>query len=69
MDMRTGEVYKTREAAVAAGVPLEALAEVEVAQGEIVHVMTGPFKGRVYERTGPSSTRRRIDVERNPSEA
>ena len=50
MDMRTGELYESREAAKAAGVPDEFLAEVEVVP-TIVRVTTGPFKGRVYQRT------------------
>ena len=48
MDMRNGDIYPSKELALAAGVPEEHLAEVEPV---IVKVTSGPFKGRVYERT------------------
>ena len=48
MDMRNGDLYPSREAAQAAGVPDEQLAEVDPV---LVHVTSGPFKGRVYQRT------------------
>lgn len=54
MDMRTGDVYPTLDAALNAGVPREHLAEVEPV---IVRVTSGPFKGRIYERT-PTGLRR-----------
>lgn len=47
MDMRNGAVYESVEAAKAAGVPNEHIAEVE----SLVRVTSGPFKGRVYQRT------------------
>jgi hypothetical protein len=54
MDMRNGDIYPDLAAARAAGVPEEAIAEVEALDkglGELVRVTKGPFKGRIYERT------------------
>lgn len=48
MDDRNGNMYPTREAAQAAGVPDEHIVEVEP---EVVVVVSGPFKGRRYKRT------------------
>jgi hypothetical protein len=47
MDDRNGNLYPTRDAALAAGVPAKHAVEVEV---ETVRVASGPFKGRVYRR-------------------
>jgi hypothetical protein len=47
MDMRNGDIYPNRAAALAAGVPAHEIAEIEP---EIVRVTSGPFRGRVYER-------------------
>jgi len=65
MDMRNGDLHPSLEAALAAGVPREYLAEVEP---EIVRVTSGPFKGRVYQRTR-TGLERRIDLEPNRQEA
>jgi hypothetical protein len=61
MDMRTGRLYESEEAARVGGA-------VEVAQvqatGETITVLNGPFKGRVYERLSDGSRgRRRKDLE------
>lgn len=62
MDMRTGDLYPSLDAARQAGVPEEHLAEVEA---EIVRVVSGPFKGRAYERHPQSrQLRRRKDLEK-----
>lgn len=52
MDIRTGETFKTREAAVAAGVPDSDIAEITRADSSIpeVRFSSGPFKDRVYKR-------------------
>ncbi len=47
MDMRNGDIYPDRATAIAAGVPAHELAEIEP---EIVRVVSGPFRGRIYER-------------------
>ncbi len=62
MDMRNGDIYQNRDAAIAAGVPDDQIAEVEP---EIVRVKSGPFRGRVYERN-PFTRQlvRRKDLER-----
>lgn len=67
MDMRTGDLYPSIEAALGAGVPREHLVEVEP---EIVRVTNGPFKGRVYQRNSRTrNLERRFDLERNTQEA
>jgi hypothetical protein len=67
MDMRTGDLYPSLEAALDAGVPREHVAEVEA---EIVRILNGPFKGRVYQRHPMTrQLERRIDLERNTQEA
>jgi hypothetical protein len=67
MDMRTGDLYVTKEKARAAGVSEEYLAEVEP---EIVRIINGPFKGRVYQRHPRTrQLERRIDLESNSQEA
>ncbi len=52
MDTRTGTLYPTMKAALEAGVPRRAAAEVEHLRGvrDVVRITNGPFKGRVYER-------------------
>jgi len=60
MDMRNGDMYPSRAAAEAAGVPSEHIAEVEA---EIVRVTSGPFKGRVYRRNGNGNLLRITDEE------
>lgn len=52
MDIRTGETYDTREAALAAGVPASDIAEVTRRDDQIpeVRFSSGPFKNRVYKR-------------------
>lgn len=62
MDMRNGDIYPSRAAALLAGVPADQIAEVEP---EIVRVTSGPFRGRVYERN-PFTRQlvRRRDLER-----
>ena len=56
MDMRTGALYPDVATAVTAGVPQDQLVEVEP---EIVRIVSGPFKGRVYRRTGSGLERLR----------
>lgn len=64
MDTRTGTIYESKEAAVAAGVPAEMLAEVEPNQTRTTMTVTnGPFKGRVYDLVGGKRGRRRKDLE------
>ena len=48
MDTRNGDIYPSKELALAMGVPDKDLVEVDP---EIVVVTSGPFKGRRYERT------------------
>lgn len=57
MDIRTGQTYDSREAALAAGVPDADIAEVignpldrSALPGEIVKFASGPFKNRTYRR-------------------
>lgn len=52
MDLRTGETYRTKEDALAAGVPESDLAEIVRGDASIpeVRFASGPFKGRVYKR-------------------
>ena len=67
MDMRNGDMYRDRDEALAAGVPAEHVAEVEI---EIVRVTNGPFKGRVYQRNPLTrNLERRFDLEPNTQEA
>jgi hypothetical protein len=65
MDTRTGQVYDSRDAAIAAGVPCAHVAPVTVHHGDIatVRVDNGPFKGRVYELVDGKRGRRRKDLE------
>lgn len=53
MDIRTGETYHTKEAAVAAGVPESDIAE--IVRGDpgvpVVRFTSGPFRNRAYKRT------------------
>ena len=69
MDMRTGKLYESEEAARAAGVPEQFVAQVSpyTRAGktiiDVVEVRTGPFRGRIYER-GPAGLIRRRDLER-----
>ena len=67
MDMRNGDMYRSYQDAIDAGVPAEHIAEVDV---EIVRVANGPFKGRVYQRNPLTrNLERRIDLEPNTQEA
>jgi hypothetical protein len=53
MDLRTGETYETKDAALAAGVPASDIAEI-VRNDQVVpevRFTSGPFKDRVYKRT------------------
>lgn len=54
MDLRTGKMYETKEAARAAGVPESDLAEVfddpHDRSVPEVRFASGPFKNRVYRR-------------------
>lgn len=56
MDLRSGETYGSRQAALDAGVPDSDIAEVQPAAvpGFVpqIRVTKGPFKGRVYVRNG-----------------
>lgn len=61
MDMRTGRIYESEQAARVAGAV--DVAQVE-ATGSTVTVLNGPFKGRVYEQMSDGSRgRRRRDLE------
>lgn len=42
MDDRNGQLYASKDEALEAGVPLEHIKQVK-------RIMTGPFRGRVYE--------------------
>lgn len=64
MDMRTGELYATREAALEAGVPEGKIEHVEgLKEPVLVRITTGPFNGRIYERGRFGGLRRRKDLE------
>lgn len=66
MDLRNGEMYRSEAVAAAAGVPAHARATVEPVQPELprfVRVMTGPFRGRVYERKKAGGLTRRREFE------
>ena len=63
MDMRNGYLYQTKEAAKAAGVPDEHIAEVE----NVVRVLSGPFKGRVYRKL-EHGIERLLELEGEPKE-
>ncbi len=57
MDMMTGKTYKTKEDALADGVPESDLAFYGLDDSgnikpETVQVSSGPFKGRTYKRNG-----------------
>lgn len=60
MDDRNGNVYPSKELALAAGVPPEHVVEVEP---EVVVVVSGPFKGRRYQRTESGLVRLRDKTE------
>ena len=50
MDTRNGDIYDSKSAALAAGVPEEAISELgEIAGGKWA-ATTGPFKGRIYRK-------------------
>ena len=53
MDLRTGETYESKEAALKAGVPESDIAEIVRKDSSVPEVKfaTGPFKNRVYKRT------------------
>lgn len=53
MDLRTGETYETKDAALAAGVPESDVAEIVRGDSTVpeVRFSSGPFKHRVYKRT------------------
>lgn len=57
MDDRNGNIYQSRDAALAAGVPAEHVQEVEYIHGELLRVTRGPFAGRVYRRTATGIVR------------
>ena len=52
MDIRTGQTYESREAALRAGVPDSDIAEITRNDGQVpeVRFATGPFKNRTYKR-------------------
>lgn len=62
MDMKRGTIYPDADAARAAGVPAERMAEVDI-DGDIIEVKNGPFKGRKYEVENGKRGRRRTDLE------
>lgn len=53
MDMRTGRMYDSKEAAQAVGVPESDIAELSDRLENLpdVKFSSGPFKNRVYKRT------------------
>ena len=53
MDLRTGETYETKQAALDAGVPESDIAEIVRGDSNVpeVRFASGPFKNRVYKRT------------------
>lgn len=59
MDMRTGQIYPSRDAALDAGVPEEHAVPVDVSAG-IITIVSGPFKGRRYERRSDGSAGQRL---------
>ena len=68
MDIRTGRIYETKEAALAAGVPESDIAEIigdpanpHPDAGEIVRFENGPFKNRTYRRM-PNGQLQRVRV-------
>jgi hypothetical protein len=61
MDTRNGNMYPSREAAIAAGVP-----ESDVVQGRIVTFTSGPFKDRTYLSTAKGLIRIRKKTFTNP---
>ena len=67
MDLRNGETYESREAALKAGVPESDIAHVRPSEVPgyvpIVRVAKGPFKGRAYARNGAGQLVR-VDKER-----
>ena len=64
MDTRNGTLYASKDAALAAGVPEEAIAELgEVAGGKWA-VTSGPFKGRIYRRNALGQMKRDRETER-----
>ena len=52
MDIRTGQTYETKDAALAAGVPDSDIAEIVRGDDGVPEVQfaSGPFKDRVYKR-------------------
>jgi len=62
MDLRTGETYETKDAALAAGVPESDIAEIVRGNSSVpeVRFASGPFKGRTYKRM-PNGQLVRID--------
>lgn len=63
MDLRTGDLYASLAAGRAAGVPDDVLVEVTAFGGDeavdpaLIRITSGPFKGRVYQRTGKGLVR------------
>jgi hypothetical protein len=55
MDTRTGQLYPTKELAIADNVPEKYVKEVDV-----VMIESGPFKGRKYVRTSDGRLGRRV---------
>ena len=73
MDMSSGRLYPSRQAALDAGVPEHLVAEVVKVANEIPGVggvcdlyrpTSGPMRGRIYERTRTGLLRRK-DLERS----
>jgi hypothetical protein len=61
MDTRNGNLYNTRDEAIAAGVPEQFIAPVNVTEtGDVITVTSGPFKGRQYVRNSDGSLGRRV---------
>lgn len=59
MDIRTGRIYPSLNAALDGGVPREHAVPVEVTAG-VITIMSGPFKGRRYERRSDGRAGRRL---------
>lgn len=66
MDLRTGQTYPTKAAAISAGVPASDIAEVIAGNDSVpeVRFSSGPFKGRVYKRTSTGQLVRVDNLER-----
>jgi len=61
MDTRNGNLYASRDAAIEAGVPEDAVAMVDTThEGGVITIANGPFKGRRYEAKPDGTPGRRL---------